>query len=112
MQKNAESLKNLETSFTIRLEQTTAIVNTVATGQADIHTQLNTIHTNITTMHTANSILSDTLHNKMETLTDQVASLLSIISRNFGGPLQANDQVHRTHVTHTHNSINNLAPHR
>jgi len=106
--KNAESLKNLETSFSIRLEQTTAIVNTVATGQADIHTQLNTIHTNITAMNTANSLLSDTLHNKMETLTDQVAGLASLISQQFGGPSQDQAHIHRTLVTHTHNSINDL----
>ena len=111
--KNAESLKNLETSFTIRLEQTTAIVNSVATGQADIHTQLNTIHTNITTMNTANSLLSDTLHNRMETLTEQVAGIASLISRKFGGPIQESNQVLRTQVTHTHNSINNIGlPHR
>ena len=62
--KNAASLKNLEDSFSTCLEQTTTIVNTVATGQANINTQLNTIHTNITTMNTANSILSDTMHKK------------------------------------------------
>ena len=59
-------------------------------------------------MHTANSILSDTLRNKMDTLTDQVASLSSSISQHFGSPIQANNKEHRTLVTHTHNSINNL----
>ena len=84
--KNAVSLKNLEVSFSTRLEQTTAIVNTVAAGQADIHTQLNTIHTNITKMNIANGILSDIMHNKIETLTEHVASLSVIITQKFVSP--------------------------
>ena len=74
----------------------------------DIYTQLNTIRTNITTMDTANFLLSDTLHNRMETLTEQVAGIASLISRKFGGPIQESNQVHRTQVTHNHNSINNI----
>ena len=46
----------------------------------------------------------------METLTEQVAGITSLISRKFGGPIQESDQVLRTQVTHTHNSINNNAP--
>ena len=36
--RNAASLKDLEATVTTRLEQTTAIVSNIATGQADLHT--------------------------------------------------------------------------
>ena len=107
-EKNSASLKHLEASFSSRLEQTTTIVSIVATGQADIYTQLNTIHSNIATMNESNSLLSDALNNKMETLTEHVASLTSIISEKFGGLTHANPQVQRTHITHTHNKINDI----
>ena len=37
-------------------------------------------------MNTANSLLSDTLQNKMEILTEDVTNLAKIISAKFGGP--------------------------
>ena len=107
--RNAASLKVLEDSVTTRLEQTTAIVSTVATGQAELHTQLNTIHTNIARMNTASSLLSDTLQRKMETLTEDVANLAYIISAKFGGltdtPM-ADPTINR--ITHSQNTINDL----
>ena len=59
-------------------------------------------------MNTANTLLSDTLHNKMETLTEHVAHLSSMFSQKFGGPTLANNQLRRSHITHTHNSIHDL----
>ena len=62
---NTASLKTLENSATSRLECTTSLVSTIAAGQADLHTQLNTIHNNIAIMNNANITLSNTLHNKI-----------------------------------------------
>lgn len=56
----------------------------MAEVQSKLHTQLNSLHTNIASMNDANTLLSDTIHNKIETLTSHIASLEVIINKKIG----------------------------
>ena len=107
---NTSSLKTMEESMSARIEHTTNIIGKVAEGQASIHTQLNTLHTNIATMNNANTLLSDTLNNKMNALTTHVDSLVQLMNSQFGTipDNTIHTAVQQMQITHTHNNINEL----
>ena len=64
-------------------------------------------------MNDANTTLSDTLHNKIETLTSHVTNLANILHNKLGNLNDTNmvdiiTQPQHTQITHTHNSIDNI----
>lgn len=96
--------------MSVRIEHTADIISKVAEDQASMHTQLNTIHTNIATMNTANTLLSDTLRNKINALTTHVANLAALISKNFGDKCDPmiGQGIQQMQITHIHHNINDL----
>lgn len=82
---NTASLKDLAASITSRLEDTKILVRKVlANKHVNIHTLLNTIHTNTSKLNQGNTLLSDTLYIKIETLTKHGVSFTTIIRNKFG----------------------------
>lgn len=111
---NTSSLCTLEESIFAQLEYIISIIGKVSYGQLAMYTQRKIAYTNITTMDTANTLLSDTLNNKIESLTNHVASRAPMISSKRGTPLDVTmtelQKIHNMQITHTHtqNSINNI----
>ena len=109
---NTLSLKPLEEFVSARIKHTITIIGKVAEHQATVHTQLDTFQTNIAMINNTNILLSvsDNLHNKINYLTNHVASLTNLIDKQLGVELDSaiDEGTQQMLIAYTHHNINDL----